>query len=310
MRYDMKELASIHGVIPAMLTCFDDEGKFDADRQRTLTRFLLSKQVDALYLTGSTGETFLMTERMRKACVETVIDEVAGRIPVIVHVGDIGTDKSINFARHAQAAGADAISSVPPFYWKFSTDEIYQYYKDVSESVGIPMIVYNIALAGLVDFNTVKRLASIENVKGIKYTASTHYEILKIKREIGRDFAVYSGCDEMAMSGMSYGADGIIGSFYNVVPELFVNIVQAERTGDMELCRQLQTQADAVISFVLEHHFFDCMKRMLTWAGHDAGTVLRPFHKMTEKEQLVARNGLRELRDSYRITGCEVLDRL
>lgn len=306
----MKDLTSIRGVIPAMLTCFDSQGNFDEHRQRMLTDFLLSKQVNGLYLTGSTGETFLMTEQMRKACVEVVMDEVAGRIPVIVHVGDIGTDKSIDFARHAKACGADAISSVPPFYWKFSNDEIFHYYQDISASVDIPMIVYNIALAGLVDFNMVKRLASIDNVKGIKYTSTTHYEILKIKQEIGSDFAVYSGCDEMAMSGMSYGADGIIGSFYNVIPELFTKIVQAEAIGDLAMCRRLQTQADAIISFVLEHGFFDCMKQMLTWAGHDAGTVRRPFHKMTEDEQAIARSGLRELRDIYQITGCEVLDRL
>ncbi len=79
---------------------------------------------DGFYLTGSTGECFTMTAEERNLVVDTVIDQVKGRVPVIVHVGDIGTKKSIELAKHAYEAGADAISSVPPFYWKFRADDI------------------------------------------------------------------------------------------------------------------------------------------------------------------------------------------
>ncbi|MDD3903845.1 MAG: dihydrodipicolinate synthase family protein [Sphaerochaeta sp.] len=305
-----RNLQDIKGVIPAMMTCFDEQGRFDESRQRDLTRFLLTKKVDGLYLTGSTGETFLMTGEERKRVVEVVLDEVGGRIPVIVHVGDIGTDKSIELARHAYECGADAISSVPPFYFKFSSDEIVGYYQDISESVPLPMIVYNIALAGLVDFSTIKRLAKIENVKGIKYTATSHHEILRIKEEIGKDFMVYSGCDEMAMSGMAYGSDGIIGSFYNVIPELFLQIVAAEKNNDIKQAKILQTSADAIIFFVLEHSFFASMKKMLAWAGHDAGYSRRPFAPLTAEDEVQLREGLLAIKDKYQISGVEVLDNL
>ena len=91
----MNGLDKIAGVIPAMLTCFDKDGVFDEKAQRALTRFLISRGVDGLYLTGSTGEAFLMDEKSRKEAVEVTLDEVAGQVPVIVHVGDIGTKKSI-----------------------------------------------------------------------------------------------------------------------------------------------------------------------------------------------------------------------
>jgi N-acetylneuraminate lyase len=80
------------------------------------------------------------------------------------------------------------------------------------------MIVYNIQLAGTIAYDSIKRLASIENVKGIKYTATSHFEIASIKDELGEDFLVYSGADEMASSGLFNGADGLIGSFYNLMP--------------------------------------------------------------------------------------------
>ena len=112
-------LDSISGVIPALLTCFDEHQSFSERRQRSLVRFLLSKGVDALYLTGSTGETFLMDGEERSLVVEVVADEVAGRIPLIVHIGDIGTRKSIELAKATERCDVAAISSVPPFYWRF-----------------------------------------------------------------------------------------------------------------------------------------------------------------------------------------------
>ena len=304
----MYDLSGIGGVIPAMLTCFDGNGDFDSKAQRALTDFLIDSGVGALYLTGSTGEAFLMEEKVRKEVVETVIDEAEGRVPVIVHVGDIGTKKTMDYARHADASGAAAISSVPPFYWKFKKDEIVSYYRDVSESVSIPMIVYNIALAGLVDFNTIKELAALENVKGIKYTATTHNEILRIKDEIGEDFKVYSGADEMALSGLIYGSDGIIGSFYNIIPELFILLEKAVEDGDIASARLMQKKANAVIYYVLENHFFDTLKAVLKWSGVCDSTVLSPFYRLTEDDEVRIRRELKELCRRYEITECKVLN--
>lgn len=97
-----------------MVTTFDENEEVDLSRGRALVNYLIEAEVDGLYITGSIGEGFLMTGEERKAFTEAVIDEVKGRIPVIVHVGDIGTKKSIDLAKHAEKAGADAISSVPP----------------------------------------------------------------------------------------------------------------------------------------------------------------------------------------------------
>ena len=107
------DITAIKGVIPAMVTTFDENEEVDLSRGRALVKYLIEAGVDGLYITGSTGEGFLMTGEERKAFTEAVIDEVKGRIPVIVHVGDIGTKKSIDLAKHAEKAGADAISSVP-----------------------------------------------------------------------------------------------------------------------------------------------------------------------------------------------------
>ncbi|MBN2656028.1 MAG: dihydrodipicolinate synthase family protein, partial [Spirochaetales bacterium] len=151
-KYNVNE---IKGVIPALVTTFDRDENFDEKRMRNLVEHLIGKGVDGLYLTGSTGEGFLMTPGERMKVVEVVVDQVNGRIPLIAHVGAIGTKISIDLAQQAASAGVDAISSVPPFYWKFGADDVFNYYKDITGSTDLPMIVYNIALAGLVGFEQV-----------------------------------------------------------------------------------------------------------------------------------------------------------
>ncbi len=303
-------LADFKGVIPALISCFDEDGEYDEKRQRAVVRTLLDKKVDGFYLTGSTGESFMMTPNERKRVVETVVDEVKGAVPLMVHVGAISTKLSVELAKHAQGAGADAISSVPPIYWKYSDADIQGYYADICDAVSLPMIVYNVPLAGLVGYGLIKKLAGIDGVKGIKYTAASHFEIMRIKEEIGADFKVYSGADEMAMSGLEFGADGIIGSFYNMIPELFIRLYAAVRAGDMATAKEMQRQANAVILYSLEHNYFSIMKRSLSWIGVDAGYCRKPIANNSPEQMAVVREGLRAIRDSHGITGVAVLDAL
>lgn len=304
-------LNQIGGVIPAMVTPFDLDEALDEARTRACTRFLLDRGVTGLYLTGSTGEAFLMQSDERKRVVEIVVDEVAGRVPVIAHVGAIGTRLSVDLARHAEAAGVDALSSVPPFYWQFNPDQVYGYYADIVAATSLPMIVYNIAFAGVMSLDTIRRIASIDRVQGIKYTAPTHFDILRIKQEIGPDFAIYSGSDEMAMSGFAFGADGIIGSFYNLFPELFLKIRDAVAAGDLATARELQRSANTVIFFALARNMTAIIKRGMAWQGADAGYCRRPFQNYPEAESEAAvRRDLAALCAAQGLTGARLFDLL
>lgn len=298
-------IQQIKGVIPALVTPFDRYEEFDANRMRRVVNSLIDKGVDGLYLTGSTGETFLMTPDERKKVVEIVVDEVAGRIPLIAHIGAIGSKLSEDLAKHAYANGIDALSSVPPFYWKFSDDQIFTYYERVTNATPLPMIIYNIPLAGLVGFPAILRLASIEGVEGIKYTATTHSELHRIKKELGNDFLVYSGCDEMAMSGLVFGADGIIGSFYNLIPEIFKAIYQAVKEGDLKKAQYYQDQANTIIYYFLGYDFLSLIKRGMSWSGVDAGYCRSPFKNYSKAEEAEIKAGLRVLKERSVLTDVE-----
>lgn len=307
-KFNIKDLK---GVIPAVLTVFDKEENIDEAGMRQLVSHLINKGVNGLYLTGSTGEGFTMTGEERKRIVEIVMDENAGRVPVIVHVGAIGTRNSIDLAKHAEEVGADAISSVPPFYWKFNENQIVKYYEEIAKACNLPMIVYNVPLVGLLGMNAIKRLAAIDNVKGIKYTALSHYEITQIKDEVGEDFLVYSGSDEMAMSGLLAGADGIMGSFFNIMPDLFINIYNAIQNKDLDEAQRLQRQAVEIIMFALKvPSFYAGMKVVLRSIGVNAGYCRSPFENLTPEEEIELINGFKKLKETYNITGVSFLDEI
>lgn len=297
-RYNITE---IKGVIPATLTFFDENELVDERRTRDMIEFMLSTGVDGFYLTGSTGMCFTMTLEERKRVVEIVVDQVQGRVPIIVHVGDIGTKKSIELAQHAERVGADAISSVPPFYWKFGAENIYQYYKEIAESTSLPLIVYNIQLAGIMDKELLLRLSQIENVKGLKYTARSHDELGQLKDMLGAEFMIYSGCDEMAFSGLAFGADGIIGSFYNAIPEVFLSISKCVKENKIDEGIQLQKIANEFIFACLEYDFPSCLYQVLRWRNQDAGYGRKPFLQYTEEQLASLKSKLEEIQKQYPI---------
>jgi len=281
-----RDIRDFKGVIPAVISVFDKDENLDEQGTREFIRYLLSFDIGGLYLTGSTGETFLMTSEERMRQVEIVMEEVGDKVPVVVHVGAMSTRETIRLAKHAEQYGAAGISSVPPFYFKYNADQIFNYYKDVAESTSLPMIVYNIPLAGMMTVDQIIRLSTIENVKGVKYTGTALYEVTQIKEGCKEGFQVYGGCDELGSSNISLGVDGIIGSFYNVITDHYIKIWNAVKTSDIPLATELQRQAVHIIfAGVRSASMMACIKVWLRAAGIPGGWARRPFSNFTEEEE-------------------------
>lgn len=281
-----RDICDFKGVIPAVLSIFDKDENLDEAGTRDFIRYLLSFDIGGLYLTGSTGETFLMNSEERMRQVEIVMEEVGDKVPVVVHVGAMSTRASIELAKHAEQCGAAGISSVPPFYFKFNEDQIFHYYEDLAGSTSLPMIVYNIPLAGLMTVEQVIRLSEIENVKGVKYTATALYEVPLIRESCKPGFQIYGGCDELGSSNIALGVDGIIGSFYNVIPDLYLKIWQAVKASDVSTAAQLQGKAVHIIMAGLHSgSMMACIKVWLRGGGVPAGYARRPFSNFTQEEE-------------------------
>ena len=302
---------NINGVMPAMITSFNKDESINKEGIRKTINYLISERVDGLYITGSTGETFLMSQEEKKQVIEIIAEEVNGRVPVIAHIGSIGTKITTELGQYAAKVGVDALSALPPFYYGFSNDEIFNYYKDISNSTSLPITVYNISHANLMDLDMLKRLASIKNVKGVKYTAPTHFNFSKIKKEIGESFKIYSGMDEMALSGLISGADGIIGSFYNLMPELFVEIYKQVKNNNINEAKKIQEKINIIILFALKKSGYPFIKMGLKWLNIDSGYVRRPFNSIIDSEnENTIINELKILTKENDLTGIKFLETL
>ena len=274
----IQTIENFKGVIPAAISVFDKDELLDEAGTRAYVRYMMSFGIGGLYITGSTGESFLMNSEERKRQVEIVMDEVGGALPVVVHIGAMSTRESISLAEHAQSVGAAGISSVPPFYFRYTQDQIYGYYRDIAGSTDLPLIVYNVPLAGLLTVDMIKRLAEIDNVRGVKYTGTALYEVTQIRDACREGFRIYGGCDELGSSNIALGVDGIIGTFYNVIPDLYLRIWDAVKRSDLQEAAELQRKALHVIGIGVESgSMMACVKLWLRAAGIPAGYARRPF---------------------------------
>ena len=271
------------GIHPALVTAFDENG-VDTKATGKLVDKLLGTGVDGMYIGGSTGEMVLQTVEERKMLLECVIEAAAGRGAMIAHVGAMSTADTLELARHAKAAGADAVSSVTPLYYKYTFREVKNYYERIAEAAELPVIIYNIpALTGLVlNAGQLGELLSIPGVGGMKFTSSDFFQLERLRTAFP-DHVFYNGSDEMLLSGLVAGADGGIGSTYNYQPKTFVNIRKAFLANDIQAARKYQTEANRTIEVILRNGVLASTKKLLELMGVDVGLCREPYMPLTDE---------------------------
>lgn len=275
------------GIIPAFITPYTSSGEINESVTRELIQHLISKRISGFYLSGSTGEGFLQTVEERKMFLEIVLQEVDGQVPVIAQVGAMDTFTSIELTKHAHEAGADAVSAVAPFYYKYQPEQIRQHYLDIANAADIPLIIYHFPeMTGsnaTVEFY--QELAAVDNIIGIKFTSKDTFQMQQLIDTCGEDFMVFNGPDECCLAGLTMGAHGAIGSTYNIMPEKFADLYDHLQQGDMARARQIQFEVNQLISELLRYDVFAFIKEVLRLQGFDAGKPRKPLQQLTEKQQ-------------------------
>jgi N-acetylneuraminate lyase len=277
---------NLRGVMPALLTPFTAQQKIDSESLRRLVRFNIDQGVDGLYVGGSTGEAFLQSTQEREQVLEIVAEEAKGLVTLIAHVGGISTHESQVLAVAAHRYGFDAVSAVTPFYYPFSFNEHCDHYRAViGESGGLPMVVYNIpALSGVkLNLEQINTLISLPGVGALKQTSGDLYEMEKIRRA-HPDLVLYNGYDEIFASGLLAGADGGIGSTYNVMGWRYMAIKKAVQEGDVQRARHLQSECNKVIDLLIKVGVFRGLKTILHYMDVLAVPLCRrPFAPVDEQ---------------------------
>lgn len=282
----MSDLNKYQGVIPAFYACYDDEGNISPERVRGLTRHLISKGVNGLYVGGSSGECIYQSVAERKVVLENVMAEAKGKVVVIAHVACNNTADSQELAAHAESLGVDAIASIPPIYFHLPPYGIAGYWNDISAAApNTDFIIYNIPqLAGVaLTPSLLKEMKKNPRVIGVKNSSMPTQDI-QMWRDEG--VIVFNGPDEQFISGLAMGACAGIGGTYAVMPELFLKVREHFQKGEMEPAREIQNEICRIIYQMCSAHgnLYATMKAILAKKGVECGSVRKPLPALVESD--------------------------
>lgn len=271
------------GIFPALVTPYNDRGEIHEDSLRCIVRMNLEKGVKGFYVNGSTGESFLLQMEERKRLLDIVTAEAKGKATIIYHVGSIRTDDSVEMAKYGEKLGVDAISAIPPFYYQFSFEEIKEYYQKIIDSVDVPMILYNFpANSGVkISMDHFYQLLEDERIIGIKHTSMNLFELERFKKK-GK--LVFNGHDEVFLAGLSMGADGGIGSTYNLMAEKFIRINNLFHENKLQEASKIQIEANNVIEALIKVGVNQGIKYGLEKMGIVCNGCREPFKRLNEEE--------------------------
>ncbi len=273
------------GVYPALVTPLTKDEKLNVSALEKLLQYEMNQGANGFYIGGATGEGLLLDIPERKKLCEKSIEFIGADKAKIVHITDINFRNTIELAKHAEAAGADAISSIAPIYFKYDENDIYKYYKAIANSVNIPLIIYYTAAAGVnISTDLFCRLFEIDNITGVKWTSSNYYELIKL-RERCPDANIFNGPDEMLVCGLSAGADGGIGSTYNVMYPTIRKIYDSFIAGDITTAQEAQKKADRIINVILKYSVIPVCKLVLEELGIEVGNASFPMTTYTEEQR-------------------------
>ncbi|MDN3687054.1 dihydrodipicolinate synthase family protein [Cyclobacterium jeungdonense] len=211
----------LKGVWPAMLTPLNEEGRPDIGQLEKWLEVLISQGMDGLYLLGSTGQGFLLSEGDRKRVTEVSAAVNSGRVPIIVQVGSMTTNESVRLAKHAESCKVDGISSVAPVYYGSSDGSsamALKHYEEIAKSTDLPFFPYQLGSTGFSDglVGFVNKLLQLPNMAGMKLTTNNLLEISTISYSSRGKLTLFSGADELMCHAALCGTSGAIGSFYNL----------------------------------------------------------------------------------------------
>lgn len=230
---------NFHGIIPPVVTLFDETGNLDIPLNRSYIDLLISKSIDGILLMGSSGEFSSLTTEERKLYVREMIKHINGRVPVMVGVGHTSLKEVLELTSYAEEHGANGVLVVNPYYWKLSDEQLYRHFSSVANHTNLQVFIYNIPLltGQNLSIELIKKLAEDHsNITGIKETVSDFGHLRQVLEEVKNvrsDFRVFSAFDEHLLPAQMIGAAGSINGSAVFMPEISVDLYESYQKGDL-----------------------------------------------------------------------------
>jgi 4-hydroxy-tetrahydrodipicolinate synthase len=277
------------GLIVPLLTPLTADGEnLDIPALKALTEFLIRSGVQGLTTCGTTGEFALLRHSERQQVTEVVVNQAAGRAPVVAHTGAITSAETISLTRHARECGADAASVVTPYFYGLTDQALVAHYVAVASAVpDFPLFLYNIpqrAGNNLSPAVVAEITRLCPNVVGIKDSSGNLGQLAQDRMEVKRRFYTLVGSDHLILAGMANGADGAVAGNANVFPEPFVALFKALADGDWAAAGAFQDKVTIGSGILGNASDLSLFKGVLRRRGLETGPVRHPLVTASEQE--------------------------
>lgn len=272
------------GTCTAMVTPFIG-GQVNYPMMEQLLRRQLNAHIPAVVICGTTGESSTLSDREKLMLFTRCKEFVGDSMKIICGTGSNDTMHAMELSQAAEEAGADALLVVSPYYNKATADGLFSHYLTIAHAVSIPLILYNVPSRTGVDIpvSVYKRLSRVPNIAGVKEAATDITKILRIILSCGKDFAVWSGNDELATAAIALGAKGLISVVSNVAPEETLAMTHAALDGDFDTAAALQGRLLPLIDLLFSEVNPIPVKAAMKLIGYDCGGCRLPLCDMSEE---------------------------
>jgi 4-hydroxy-tetrahydrodipicolinate synthase len=234
----------ITGSLVAIVSPMHEDGSLDFDAYRRLIEWHIAEGTNGIVAVGTTGESPTVDHDEHCELIRVAVDTARRRVPVIAGTGGNSTAEAIDLTLCAKKAGADATLQVVPYYNKPTQEGLYQHFRKVAETCGLPVILYNVPGRTVADLSndTALRLAQVPGIVGIKDATGDLARAADLLRRAPKDFAVYSGNDDSALALMLLGGHGVISVTANVAPKQMSELCKAALAGELARARAINNQ--------------------------------------------------------------------
>ena len=271
-----------------MITPFDDLGRINLPVARQLVDFLIDNGIDGLVPAGTTGEGLLLSLEERRQLCEAVVEQAAGRVPVLMHTGCITTADTILLTQHAQKAGADGAAVITPYFYLLDDLSLFDHYVAVARAVpDFPISIYCFPRNAQNDISLdlfLRLRDAAPNIFAIKMSTADFARIQEYVEASQGNFSPLCGADGLALAALSTGAPGLISGNANAFPEQFRALYDSFLSGEIELARQHQRCINQIRSILKDGLHPAYFKAVLSLRSIPAGRVRPPMRELTAEE--------------------------
>jgi len=273
-------MVNINGIITAMVTPMHNDETVNYVELRNQVRRQVSAGVSGLFVSGTNGESYVLSEKEKLEILKVAVDENAGKLPVYAGTGCPGTKETIELSKQAEKLGADVLSVITPYFATLSQKELYDHYEALVESVSIPIVVYNMPARTGVAINpeTVEKLAKLPNIAGVKDSSGNFDNILQYIERTSDDFAVLSGNDSLVLWTLQAGGKGAVCGVGNLFPETLVAVYELWKAGDFAKAKAAQDSIRDIRDCFKFGNPNTIVKITANLLGHNVGPCRAPFH--------------------------------